>query len=104
MVCLLAAFLYPGLSSAQAVTLASSVTPSTIFVEIINWALIIVVILGLLLLPLTGIFWFKKNRENHIWIDFFKSGSFWARVGIIVLAFILWIFKITDRLINLVVN
>lgn len=97
--------LLPGETMAQGVSLASdAVTPSSLFVTILDWALIIIVILGVVLMPIAGYSWFKRNRENHIWIDFFKSASFWIRIILIIIAFILWYFKIIDRIVNLILN
>ena len=97
----LAVCLYPGFVPAQAMAVAeSSISISSIFLKIVNWGLVILFLFGILLMPIAGFSWYKKNQADHTWIDFFKSGSFILRFIIIIAAFILWYFKVIERIIQ----
>ncbi|MDO8507205.1 MAG: hypothetical protein Q7S53_01405 [bacterium] len=93
----LPAFVLPSMSYAQTIDLADKSTSLTdLFLRAVNWGLLAIILAGLLTMPLVGRSWYKRNRADHTWVDFFKSGNFAIRISIIILAFILWIFKIID--------
>jgi hypothetical protein len=101
-VALMAVF-YPGASMAQVIVMSEdSVSAASIFLKIVNWGLVIIVLLGLVSMPVTGLSWYRKNKTDHMWIEFFKSGTFALRLIIIIFAFILWYFKLINRVMSLI--
>lgn len=90
---------------AQTLELADQSTPvSEFFLKAVNWGLLVLALVGLLIMPLAGLSWYKKNKADHMWIDFFKSGTFALRISVIIVAFILWLFKIVDFIVNLLMK
>lgn len=90
----------PGVSGAQTLLITTnSGSFAGIFIKFVRWGLIILIILGVLTLPLTGYLWYRKNRENHFWLDYFKTKGFALRALIIVVSLVLICFRLTDKLI-----
>jgi len=88
---------YPMISFAQAVKLADdSSSVADIFLKVINWGLILLVLSGLIMMPISGYLWYRKNRADHKWIDYFKSVNFIIQIIIVISAFVVWYFKIVN--------